>query len=176
MLSGPLIVVAVSFIAIMGLDGLNSYLTLFPGTPHLYTPQNWLRAATGSLNGIALSVIVLPVFNYTLWKSPQPIRPIQNAWELMGMVAFAGAAVGVIQLEPGWLLYPLALLSAGGVLWMLTLVNTMILLLLLRHDSRAETWREAILPVLAGLTATLLELTTMGLLRFAVTGTMGWPA
>ena len=46
------------------------------------------------------------------------------------------------------LLYPLALISAGGVLWMLALVNTMILLILFRQDSQAETWRDAVPPLL----------------------------
>ena len=36
----------VSFIAVMGFDGVNSYLTLLR-VPHLYEPQNWLRLTTG---------------------------------------------------------------------------------------------------------------------------------
>jgi hypothetical protein len=67
------------------------------------------------------------------------------------------------------------LLSAGGVLWMLSLVNAMILLILFRRDSRAETWRDAVLPLIGGLTVTLVELTTMGTLRYLLTGTMSWP-
>jgi hypothetical protein len=58
---------------------------------------------------------------------------------------------------------------------MLTLVNTMILLILFRRDSQAEAWQDAILPLLGGLVAALLELTAMGVLRFTLTGTMGWP-
>jgi uncharacterized membrane protein len=175
MLPTWMIVVMVSFIGIMGIDGLNSYFSLFPGLPQLYTPQNWLRAATGSLNGMALSMIVLPVFNYTLWKDPQPARPLSSAWELLGMVAVDAVVVAVVQSQPSWLLYPVALLSAAGVLWMLTLVNTMILLILFRQDSRAQTWRDALFPMLGGLTVALLELTTMGVLRYLVTGTMSWP-
>ena len=175
MLSREMLVVMAVFIGIMAVDGLNSYLSLFEHMPTLYTPQNWLRAATGSLNGIALSLIVFPVFSFTLWKHPQPVRPLKNVWELLPMLAVDAVAIWILQSEPSWLLYPMALLSAGGVLWMLTLVNTMILLIVFRRDSQAETWRSAMLPLLGGLVATLLELTAMGVLRFTLTGTMGWP-
>ncbi len=62
------IVVLGAFIAIMGFDGVNSYLSFFPTAPHLYAPNNLFRVSTGLLNGLALSLIVYPVFNYTLWR------------------------------------------------------------------------------------------------------------
>ena len=49
-----------AFIGLWGFDGLNSYLTFFPGAPHLYEPRNWLRLTTGLLNGLALSALILP--------------------------------------------------------------------------------------------------------------------
>ena len=175
MLSKGMLVVMAVFIGVMGVDGLNSYLSLFERVPTLYTSQNWIRAATGSLNGIALSLIVFPVFNFTLWKHPQPVRPLKNVWELLPLLAVAAVSVWVLQSEPAWVLYPMVVISAGGVLWMLTLVNTMVLLILFHRDSRAETWRDAGLPLLGGFVATLLELTVMGVLRYTLTGTMGWP-
>jgi len=175
MLSPPMIILVVSFILIMGVDGLNSYIALLGYKPPLYTPQNWLRAATGSLNGIALSMIVWPVFNSTLWKTTEPEPPLKNVWELLGIVLVAQGLVYVVQLEPGWLLYPLALISAGMVLGMLSLVNAMIVLILFHQECRAETWRDAILPLLSGLGLSLLELTAMGVFRYAMTGTLEWP-
>jgi uncharacterized membrane protein len=171
---GMLIALILS-IGVMGVDGLNSYLGLVGFTPPLYTPQNWLRAATGTLNGIALSMIVLPVFNQTLWEHPRPERALRNGWELLGMAATGGLAIALLQTEPSWLLYPMALLSAGGVLWMLTLINGMILLIIFRLDAQAQTWRDAAFPLLMGLIATLVELTTIGVLRYALTGTLSWP-
>ena len=171
---GVLVVLAL-FIGTMGVDGLNSYLSLFEHAPTLYVPRNWLRAATGSLNGIALSTIVLPVFNFTLWRHPQPTRPIRNPWELAAILSADAASIALLQSEPSWILYPMALISVGGVLWMLTLVNTMILLIAFRQENQVETWQEAFVPLLSGLTATLLELALMGILRYALTGTMSWP-
>jgi uncharacterized membrane protein len=175
MLPTWMIVTMVCFIGIMGIDGINSYLYLLRGQPLLYVPQNWLRAATGSINGIALSLIVTPIFNFTLWKNPPQERPVKNVWELLGMLAATAAVVAIVQAEPGWLLYPVSLLTTAGVLWMLTLVNTMILLILFRQDSQAETWRDALASLLPGLTVTLIELTLMGTFRYFLTGTLGWP-
>jgi hypothetical protein len=164
-----------AFILSMAVDGGNSYLVLLGRPPLLYTPQNWLRTATGTLNGIALSMIVLPVFNFTLWKDPQPIRPLRKAWELLPMLAAGALAIVLLQLGPGWLLYPMATISTSAVLLMLTMVNTMILLILARQDGQATTWREAALPLLGGFATTLIELTAIGLVRFWLTGTTAWP-
>lgn len=175
MLHMGMVLIMVSFIGAMAVDGTNSYLSLFGTLPHPYTPHNWLRAATGSLNGIALSMIVFPVFNYTLRKRTQPIPPLRNVWELLPLLVVDAAAIALVQSQPAWLLYPLAILTTAGVLWMLTLVNTMILLLVFHQDSQAESWRGFLLPLTGGLVVTLIELTAMGALRYIVTGTLGWP-
>jgi uncharacterized membrane protein len=164
------------FILAMAVDGGNSYLVLLGRPPLLYTPRNWLRTATGVLNGIALSMIVLPVFNFTLWKDPQPIRPLRSVWELLPMLAVGALVIGLLQAGVSWLLYPVALITTGGVLCMLTMVNTMILLILARQDGRATDRKQAVLPILGGLTMTLIELTAIGLIRYLMTGTMAWPA
>ena len=97
----------VLFVAAMGLDGVNSYLTLFPGAPHLYEPHNWLRLTTGTLEGIALAAVVLPVFNQTMWADATGERSLRELREL-GLIVLAGLAVILIVLaEPPVLLYPL---------------------------------------------------------------------
>ena len=114
------------FVAAFGFDGVNSYLTLFPGAPHLYEPRNWLRLTTGTLEGIALAGIVLPVFNQTIWADATGERSLRNLFEL-GLIMLASVvAIGLVLTEWPVLLYPLAILSAGSVLWMLTLINSVI--------------------------------------------------
>ena len=171
----PLVVVLVGFVAVMGVDGLNSYIALIRGRPLLYEAQNWLRAATGSLNGIALSTIVSPLFHYTLWRDPSPRRSMAHLGQLATGIGLAAGTIAVVQREPAWLLYPVSLLSTAAVLCMLTLVNTLIVLIVSRKDSQAESWRDAAPWVLAGLMATLVELTAMGTARYLLTGTLGWP-
>jgi uncharacterized membrane protein len=176
LLSTGMLVLMGVFILVMGVDGGNSYLVLLGRPPLLYAPRNWLRTATGTLNGIALSMIVLPVFNFTLWKDPPPIRPLRSIWELLPMLAGGALVIALLQGGVPWLLYPAALISTGGVLCMLTMVNTMILLILVQQEGRATSWKQAALPLLGGFTITLLELTSIGLLRYLLTGSMAWPA
>jgi hypothetical protein len=92
------------------------------------------------------------------------------------MLAVGALAIALLQAGVSWLLYPVALISTAGVLVMLTMVNTMILLILARQDGLATHWKQTALPLLGGLTMALFELTTIGLIRYLLTGTMTWPA
>jgi hypothetical protein len=75
------------------------------------------------------------------------------------------------------LLYPLALLSALGVLALLTTVNSMLVLIVIRRENVANTWRGAVIPLLAGFTVSLVQVGAIDLLRYALTGTLsGIPA
>ena len=166
------LILAVGFIVIMGVDGVNSYLSFFPNAPHLYTPHNWLRLTTGTLNGLAMSMIVLPVFNLTLWKRSSPQRAISSLKELGLMLAVAAVIVYAVQLQIPVLLYPVALLSVLSVLLMLTLVNSMIVMIIIRREAMAEIWRDAVLPLALGLVSTLAEITVLNLFRYLVTGSL----
>jgi len=169
------LIVAVGFIVLMGVDGVNSYLNFFPNAPHLYTPRNWLRLATGTLNGLALSMIVLPVFNFTLWKRGSPERAIRGFKELGMILVVATMMVYVVQRRIAILLYPVALLSTLSVLMTLTLVNTMIVLIIIRREAMAETWRDAVLPLALGLVCALMEITVLNLFRYLLTGSLTMP-
>lgn len=171
----PVIVVLLGFMAAWALDGLNSYLTLFPGAPHLYQPHNILRTTTGAMQGVALISLVLPFFNVTLWARPSPRPTINSLREmtlLLGLIALITAAVGS-QWVP--LLYPLALLSVAGTLLMLTMVMAMLLTLALRRDGRAQGWRDALPLLVAGLALALILVLGINLLRAWLTAQMGLP-
>lgn len=171
----PVIVVLLGFLAAWALDGFNSYLTFFPGVPHLYEPHNILRTTTGAMQGVALISLVLPFFNVTLWARPSPRPTINSLREmtlLLGLIALITAAVGS-QWVP--LLYPLALLSVAGTLLMLTMVMAMLLTLALRRDGRAQGWRDALPLLVAGLALALILVLGINLLRAWLTAQMGLP-
>jgi len=165
----------ISFIVLWGIDGLNSFLTLLPNAPHLYQPHNLWRLITGTLQGLALSIIVYPVFSFLLWKETNTRRVLRNWRELDYLLIPGALLIWIVQTQAGFLLYPVATLSILGVLAMLTLVNTMIVLIVTRREGKAESWRDAYLPLLLGLLATLLELSVLGLLRFALTQRLALP-
>ena len=167
------IAVLILFIAVMGVDGVNSYLTLISGMPHLYEPQNWLRLITGTLNGVAVSGLVFPMFNQTLWRRWEDRPTIRDLRELGGVVLAAAAVILMVLSDNPTVLYPLALLSAAGVLLLLTMTNSMIFMLLTRTENKATNWRETFVPLAAGLTMALAMIVLIDVARYTFTGTWG---
>ncbi len=168
-------VVLVCCIAALAVDGINSYLSFFPRLPHLYQPQNWLRLTTGMLNGIALSCIVLPVLNYSLWSDAVDAPSVRDFWELGMLVAVGAVVAAMVLLELPPLLYPLAVLSGAGVLALLTALNTTLLLTLINHRPDATRWRQAWLPLLVGLAASFVEIGVIDVVRYFITRGLGFP-
>jgi len=164
------LVVLFGFVAVMGVDGVNSYLTFFPNLPHLYEPQNWLRLTTGMLDGITMGALILPVLNQTLWKDWEDRPALANFRELGLLVLLGALLVGLVLTENPAILYPLALLSSAGVVVLLTAIFTTILLVVTRRANRAEGWRGAALPLLAGFTLALLQIGVIDAVRFAFFG------
>jgi uncharacterized membrane protein len=164
------IVILIGFIAVWAVDGLNSYMMLIGG-PHVYEPQNWLRLTTGALQGLTMSIFTYPIFNFTLWRHPVPERNVRNLRELGTLVLLEAVMVGVVLTRWAILLYPLAILSALGVLTLLTCVNSMLVLLITRRDNVVDNWRASIIPLLAGFAVSLIQVGTIDLVRYTLTGT-----
>ena len=161
------LVLLVGFVALMGADGLNSYLDLL-GLPHLYEPHNALRLTAGVLCGLALSAIIYPIFNLTLWKAADSERAIRNCRELGLLLASAAPLIWIVQAGVPPLLYPIAISSILGVLVALTTVNAVIVLILTRRQGLATSWRHALPPLGLGLMAALFELGVMSALHRAL--------
>ena len=159
------------FGAAFAVDGVNSYLTFFPGMPHLYEPNNILRLATGLLAGLTMGTLVHAGFQQNAWREWRPEPALRSLAEL-AVLLLGAAAVGALVLSDNPLvLYPLALISAGGVLVVLTSVYTVMALLVLGRENRAASWLDLALPVVLGLTLALLQIGGIDLVRFALTGT-----
>lgn len=165
----------VIFVGVWAFDGLNSYLTFFPGAPNLYQPQNWLRLTTGLLNGLALVTLVFPIFNFSIWHEPSKERVFKNVWELLAVLPVAIGLVLLIRAEIDLLLHVLALLSALGVVMMLTLLNSVIAALILGRESYARTWLQALVPLTVGAAMSVLEMSALIGIRVYLTTSMGLP-
>jgi hypothetical protein len=153
------------FFALWALDGLNSYWNYVTGRVLLYMPSQLLRLATGMLNGLGLSALVYPMFNFTMWRQPSRQRVIRNWRELAGILGLLAAQIALLLAGIGPLLYPFALLNMIGVLVMLTLVNGIIAVLLLRRENRAQDGRQAVLPLGLGFLLSIAEVGVMAMLR-----------
>lgn len=175
----------IALLAFFGLafviDGGNSYLYLMKQTwggrldfiPNLYIPNNTLRIFTGTGVGLGLAVAVSLSFNQTIWNDWKD-RPLLGNWKDVGMLTALALGMTLLVLTE-WpvVLYPAIFISAGGVLLLLTMVYAMLWTMLMRQDNTYPTLRAAWLPVLAGLTITLLQITLIDLFRLWLTGTWG---
>ncbi len=154
-------------------DGVNSFLHLIPGLSrfYLYQPHNLLRLVTGTGLGLGISVMLFPAFNLTVWKRWDR-RPVLEGFRDFGLLlALATLVILLVWTENPLLLYPLALLSAAGVLLLLTMVYTMVLLIAFKAENHFLESRDTIVPVMAGFLLGLSQIAFLDLLRFLLTRT-----
>lgn len=166
-----------AFAAAWALDGFNSYMLLARGEPLLYMPQNWLRLVTGAFMGAAVSSFVVPLFNSAVWRPDlSASRPSVASWREVALLAgVALAVIAVVLWRPDFLYGPIALVSVLGVLLLLTVVNALLVLLLMKKESRIQRWTEMALPLMAGLMFTFTEIMAIALLRAWLTQELGLP-
>ncbi len=158
------------FVLCIGVDGVNSYVQLFPTVTGLYTPQNWLRLVTGMGGGLAMIHLLLPIFNSVVWQKPDKRRVLDN-WRDLAAVCAVGAVMIVLVLSDRPLfLWILGVLSALGVLIVLVMIGT-VLFLSVNRFRPALNWRELLIPLLAGLIVAIIEIGAINIVRFALTGT-----
>ena len=163
-----MLAVLVLFFAFWAIDGVNSYFNYLSGHVILYVPSNLLRLASGMVNGLSLSILVFPMFNFILWRNPERQRVVRDFGELTAILLQVVALVLVLRAGIGVLLYPFVLLNLVGVLTMLTIVNGMIVIILLRRENRAESRRQALLPLGLGLLLSIAEVGSIATLRYVL--------
>ncbi len=173
----PVLAVLVGFIGILGVDGVNAFLHDLPNAPSLYEPQNWLRLVTGTFHGLAMIAILMPVVNEALWHpavaNPEPV--IKNFRELAGFMLGGVAVIGLVLWRPPFLLYPLTFFSSFGVVLMLTLINSVFAVMILRREGTARTGNEIVPSLLLGLALAILIIWGMNGFRSAVGALVGVP-
>jgi uncharacterized membrane protein len=163
--------ILVFLVLTFGIDGINSYLHFFPGAPTLYEPQNWSRLVTGTGMGLAIAIVLYPAFNQAVWKkrdARQAIDSLRSVAILLGL----GLALDLIVLtENPMFLYPLSLVSAAGVVILLTMVYSMVWLMLMRTENRYQHLSQMLLPLCAGLGLAILQIAVLDFTRYILTGT-----
>jgi len=159
------LVVLAGFVGLWGLDGFNSFLTLVPGTPHLYVPHNSLRLVTGMLYGLALATLVYPLFNYVAWAEPDHGRVTPGLRALVAPLGALALIAGMVHTGSPVVLYGLLAADLLGLLGTLTLVNGAGVLVVLRREGQAEGWGDLWLPLGLGLLLTVAEISGLAVLR-----------
>jgi uncharacterized membrane protein len=171
--SWTIIGVLIALVAAYALDGLNSYIHLIPNLSrfYLYEPSNLLRLVTGTGLGIGLSVMLYPAFSEVIWKH-RDARPVLEGFRDFSILLVLGAVVDLLVLsENPLILYPLALISAGGILMLLTIVYTMVVVMVFKSENTYENTSQLVVPFIAGFIIALTQIAVLDFLRFLMTGT-----
>ena len=169
--SWKIIVPTSIFVIAFMLDGVNSFLSLFPGAPQIYQPNNTLRLLTGTGMGLAIAILLYPAFNASVWRLIDP-RPAMTSFR--SFVILIVIAIGLdllVLLENPVILYPLSLISAAGVVVLLTLVYTMMLMMIFKAENRYNQFSHMIYAVIGGLTVALIQIGMLDFIRYLFTGT-----
>ena len=173
----PLVLLGLAF----AFDGANSYLylmkTMAPGRfdfiPNVYLPNNTLRLLTGSGAGLGIAVALFPAFSQTIWRDWDP-TPAMGSLKRLGILIAIMLGLDLLVLtDLDVVLYPVAIISAGGVLLLLTMVYEVLWVTITRQENTFAAFRHTWLPTLAGLTVALLQITATDLLRLWFTHTWG---
>jgi uncharacterized membrane protein len=159
------------FVAAFGIDGINSYLHFFPDAPALYEPTNFGRLLTGTGMGLVIAFVIYPAFNQTAWLKPD-MRPALSSLKSLGLVILLALGMDwLVWSQNPLLLYLFALISALGVMTLLTMVYGVFWLMLLKSDNKFSNWTQLALPIVMGFGTALLQIGLFDMIRFALTGT-----
>jgi len=162
-------IVLAACILLMVFDGLNSTFWDL-GWPTLYQPQNWLRVVTGSISGVGMAGLLLPVVNMTVWRRGYLTPTFRSFWEIgYALVAVLLYVLGVMS---GWgpLFWPLSLLAVVGVITMLVMLNLVIFTIVLRRENRVSSFYGFLTPATLILLVSLGEMALFATMRLALGG------
>jgi uncharacterized membrane protein len=155
---------------IWGVDGLNSYLHLFPNAPGLYQPNNILRLLTGTGMGLVVAVLLYPAFNQTVWVEWNEHPVIGDFRSLGGLLLLAVLADGLVLTDYAWVLYPVALITSAGVLVLLSMVYGMVCLILFKVENRIHNVNQLVLPIMVGFVLAIVQIGIMDWGRLFIIG------
>lgn len=166
-----ILIVLITGAVLWAFDGLNSFAALIPQAPHLYEPNNTLRLITGSMIGVGLMTMIYPPFQQLAWQGWKAARVLPD-WRSFAALLLIVAFVNILVLtEQPLVLYPLAILSAFGVLLLLTMAYGLITLQVLKREASARTLSDLLVPLALAFGLALLQVGGIDWLRFLATGT-----
>jgi hypothetical protein len=153
----------------MVFDGVNSVLE-DTGRAYLYLPRNDLRTITGTLFGIALTPIILLVFNQSLRADPEPERPVLGWRDLGGLLVLNGLFVALAHSGFALLYWPLALFGVAGIIGELFTMFVLVAAVALGYSRRVTRLTQLGRPACVALLPTIIFAGGLALLRFAGEG------
>jgi uncharacterized membrane protein len=159
------------FFGSMVFDGVNSTLITL-GLPHLYETTNLHRISTGLLSGIAIGAVLAWLVGTTALppNDSAPSRLIRSPWELLAPLALCGLFAALVISEAAWVYAPVALLSVGGVIAVLTLVALVALLQMRGQSGQITNMQQLSVPGSLAFLLAMAFLVGSALVRWSATG------
>lgn len=154
------------FVLSMAFDGVNSLLE-DTGRAHLYAPRNDLRTITGILFGIAMTSILVPIFNQALRADAATHQTILTRGDLGGLLLLNGLFVVIVHSGLGIFYWPVAFFSVGSLVGELFVVFTMVAAAAMGYMRRITALSQLARPACLGLGITVLFVAGLAALRFA---------
>lgn len=164
------------FILAFAIDGSNSYIQYLLGSGPLYQTSNSIRVVVGTGMGLVLATALFPAFNQTVWQRYDPSAAIQDWRQFGGLLGLAAIVILLLLSDNPLILYPLSLTSAASVMFMLTLLYTMITLTLTKNENFAVSWQNLLQPLLIGFIIAMLQVSLLDFGRQLLVGSWdGFP-
>ena len=169
--STPLSILLGLFALAWVVDGVNSFLMLHPTLPALYITQNCTRLVTGTGMGLAISAVLVPIFNQTMYRDWEDASPLAGWSYLITLLVAALLLIVLILLEIPWILFILSILSALGVITLLTMVYSLVIVMIFKRENTFLSIKTMVVPLLGGYCVALLQIGAFDLARFLLTRT-----
>ncbi len=165
---GSILMTLVLFTLAMAVDGVNSFMSLFPGGPPLYAPRNDLRLLTGSLHGLAMASFIYPIFNQAVWRDWRSGRSLRHLGDLAVLVIGALLLDVLVLTQAPLVLWVMGLLSTAGVVAILMAISMVVLVTVMGRERTATGWGDLAIPLIVafGVTFVIIGLIDAG--RFAL--------
>lgn len=160
-------------------DGVNSYLYMptllkvFPRLPHLYVPSNTLRLLTGTGIGLVIASLIYPAFVGSIIVSPDARPAIGGTKAIFGMIVLGIVADVLILMGSPYVLYIAALLSAAGVVVLLSMAYSVVILRFFGKENTYHRLLQVSLPVVCGFLLAISQIALFDMVRMLITGTWG---
>jgi hypothetical protein len=130
-----------------------------------------LRLLTGTGLGIAMGMMLFPAFNQTIWQNADRRTGTNSFRDFLLLLVLAVGVDLLVLSENPLVLYPLTLISAAGVLVLLTMVYTMVVVMVFKLENQIKGRLDLFYPLMAGFLIGLTQVAILDLVRFFLTGT-----
>jgi uncharacterized membrane protein len=153
-------------------DGLNSFfhLTHQFESWSIYEPLNSLRLFSGLGTGLAISMLLYPLSGQTIWTDYSLEQGSSQFKVWVSILLGAGMLGGLVLIDNPLILYPLILLSTGGVVFLLTTLYLVIWVLIRKRENSFSNWAELNWFILVGFFSGMVQITLIDGIRFLLTG------